>query len=143
MVKVTGTKGNIVDVQILGVGEVLRLLQQKQKRIIIGEELGIVRAGTFIQEEVKESIIGNRAEKKSVDSGNFANSIEFKKIAKDEGRVSPSSRKYPNGQTTDKVALILENGTSKIRPRRHFGNTKTRNQQKIKEIIEDEIKRNI
>ena len=133
MVGVKGTKGNLVQVEIHGIGEVMRQLQHANKQILQGADMGVVRAGTFIQEEVKESIIGNRPERKSVDTGKFANSINFKKTKKAEGKV----------ETNVSYAKHLEYGTSRIEPRRHFMNTKARNQGKIKEIIEKEIKRAI
>ena len=130
MVSVTGTKGNAVQVEVLGIAEVMRMLRAKGKQIAAGADLGVVRAGTYIQEEVKESIMGNRAEHKSVDTGEFVNSVEFIKTGKAKGKVES---KVP-------YAKNLEYGTSKMAPRRHFGNTKTRNQMKVKTIIDAEIK---
>ena len=141
MVSVTGTKGNVVQVEILGIGEVMRMLQSKGEQIEAGADFGVVRAGTFIQEEVKESIIGNRAEHKSVDRGTFANSIEFIKTGKAIGVVKPKKVSYPNGQNTEEVATILEYSATILGgPRSHFRNTKTRNEKKIKDIIDAEIK---
>lgn len=141
MAKVKGTHGNIVDVQILGVNEVMRMLQAKGHKIKKGADFGVVRAGTFVQEEVKESIMGNRAEHKSVDTGRLANSIEFNKTGEAQGIVKPKNKRYPkSSSTTEEVATILELGTSRIDPRRHFGNTEKRNRGKVKDIIEREIK---
>ena len=143
MVRVTGGGGKAVNVQILGVGEVMRMLRAKGKKIERGADFGVVRAGTFIQEEVKESIIGNRAEPKSVDSGRLANSIEFEKTGKAQGVVKPKKEGYPNSKaTTEDVATFMEYGTSRNpHPRSHFRNTKTRNINKVEDIIKSEIKR--
>ena len=74
----------------------------------------------------------------------FANSIEFKKTGNAQGVVKPRKEQYPNSKSnTLDVALILEKGTSTRTPRRHFGNTKTRNEKKIKDIIDSEIKDNL
>jgi len=141
MVQVKGTKGNIVQVEIFGINEVIRQLQASKQAIFNGADMGVVRAGTFIQEEVKESIIGNRAETKSVDTGLFGNSIEFKKTGEAQGIVQPRKDRYPKSKSnTQDVALILEKGTTTRTARRHFGNTKTRNEKKIKEIIDNQIK---
>ena len=130
MVTVTGTKGNPVQVEVLGINEVMRMLQAKGQQITAGADFGVVRAGTYIQEEVKESIMGNRAEHKSVDTGRFANSVEFIKTGKIQGKV----------ESQVPYAQHLEYGTSRIAPRRHFSNTKTRNETKVKTIIDAEIK---
>ena len=141
MVKVTGRTGQLINVQMLGVGEVMRRLRLFGKEIESSADLGVIKAGAYIEEEVKESIIGNRVEHKSVTTGQFAKSIEFTKTGKAIGVVAPKKEKYPNSkQTTKDIALMMEKGTSRILPRRHFGNTKTRNTKKIKEIIANEIK---
>lgn len=141
MVKVFGTKGNVVNVEILGIGNVMRMLRSAGKKIESGADLGVIRAGGFIEEEVKESIIGNRAENKSVDSGLFANSIEFKKIGHAVGIIKPKRKKYPNStQTTEDIAKILEFSSNiKRGPRRHFGNTAKRNRIHVRDIINGEV----
>ena len=103
MVKVIGTKGNAVKVEIHGIREVIRLLGRKGLQIKTGADRGVVRAGAFIQEEVKESIIGNRPEPKSVDTGLFANSIEFKKTGFAQGIVQPRKDRYPNSNTNTRI----------------------------------------
>ena len=143
MVGVTGRTGKVVDIEILGLSETMRMLRAKGKQIALGADFGVVKAGTFIQEEVKESIMGNRVEHKSVTTGQFANSIEFEKTGKAQGVVKPKKETYPGtSTTTEDVATIIEY-SDKIKggPRRHFRNTKTRNQDKVESIIESEIKK--
>lgn len=140
MTKVIGTRGKVVNFQVLGISETVRMLQVVGKKIEAGADFGVVRAGTFIAGEVKESIAGNRVEHKSVDTGLLINSIEFDKTGKAEGVIRPKRDAYPNGQNTQDVATILEFGTSRIHPRSHFRNTKTRTQSKAKDIIKKEIK---
>lgn len=115
-----------VNVEITGVGEAIRLMHQKGKEILDGKDAKTLQAANFIQQEVQESIIGNRAEMKSVDTGNFANSIDVNKI-----------QDFVYAIFTDvEYAKFLEYGTSKMLPRYHFRNTLARNRLKIKEIIE-------
>jgi len=145
MAKVIGRTGKAIDIQMLGINEVIRNLQIKGKQIEMGADFGVVRAGGLIEEEVKESIAGNRVEPKSVTTGQLANSIIFDKTGKAEGVVKPKKETYPGtSTTTEDTALFMEYGTStRPYPRSHFRNTKTRNQDKVEEIIESEIKKAI
>ena len=140
MVRVVGTRGNLVNIHVLGIAVVMDRLRRAGKEIESSVDLGVVKAGAFVEEEVKESIMGNRVELKSVDTGRLGNSIEFNKKGKAHGVVEPRSEKYPNGATTTEVATILEYGTSRIVPRKHFKNTETRTKGKVKDIIANEIK---
>lgn len=141
MAKVTGTKGNVVDIEVRGIGEVMRRMRAAGMKIQNASDLGVVKAGGYVEEEVKESIMGKRAEPKSVDTGRLGNSIEFTKTGKAEGKVEPKGDTYPGTSTTTKeVATSLEYGTSKISPRRHFRNTEARTKDEVKGIIAGEIK---
>lgn len=138
--KVKSSRGGFVEIEMLGVNEVIRRLRREGKEIEGAADLGVVQAGGFIEEEVKESIAGNRAEVKSVDTGRFGNSIEFNKTGEAEGIVKPKEETYPGTSTTTQdVATLMETGTSWILPRLHFTNTKTRNKKKIRDIIQTEI----
>jgi HK97 gp10 family phage protein len=146
MAKVTGTKGNVVSYEVKGIAELLKKMEKAKVQIENGADLGVMRAASFVEEELKESIAGRRpaVSVKSVDTGLFLNSIEVKRLGKAEAKVYPRRKKYPNSnQTTQDVALALEKGTSRILPRRHFKNTETRNKDKIKKIIDEEIKHNM
>ena len=131
MVKVTGTKGNIISVQFLGIGEVTRRLRLANIQIKAGADFGVVRAGAFVEEEVKESVAGNRAEHKSVDTGHFINDIKFDKTGHAEGKVHAPTTPYA-GYVEHSVRI--EGG-----PRRHFKNTEKRTKNKVKDIIKGEI----
>ena len=140
MVKVVGTRGRTVDIQVLGVGAVMTRLLLQNKKIESSADLGVVKAGAYVEEEVKESIMGRRAETRSVDTGRLGNSIEFTKTGKAEGKVEPKGDNYPGTSTNTKdVATHLEYGTSSLPPRRHFRNTEARNKGKVKDIIKKEI----
>ncbi len=140
MVKVIGTRGKVVDIEVLGIAAVMDRLRRAGKEVESSADLGVVKAGGFVEEEVKESIMGHRPEPRSVDTGRLGNSIEFEKTAKAQGVVKPRKENYPGGANTQDVATYLEFGTSRIPPRRHFRNTKTRNQDKVRDIIDKEIR---
>jgi len=143
MAQIIGRTGKAVQVHFLGINNVMMRLQLLNKQIELGADLGVVRAGAFIEEEVKESITGGRAEPKSVTSGKLANSIEFVKTGKAQGVVKPKKQNYPGtSTTTEDTAMFMEYGTSnRPYPRSHFRNTKTRNEDKVEDIINSEIKK--
>ena len=82
MVKVESTRGGFVNIEIHGIQQVRMFLARKNKFIFTAAEIGLISAGNFVQQEVQESIIGNRAEPKSVDTGKFANSITLRPLGK-------------------------------------------------------------
>ena len=138
MVRVKGTKGNVVQFDIKGISSVVKQLNAANHKIEFGADFGVVRAATFITEEVQESIAGNRVETKSVDTGALVKSIDVAKLGKAKAKVYPKKDVYKNSNTnTQMVAFILEHGSSKILPRRHFKNTE------IKDIIDDEVKQKL
>jgi len=92
-------------------------------------ETGLKKAGMHLQNEVKSSIAGRRAEPTSVDTGRFLNSVDM--ISTDVSATIFSPLDY---------SMHLEYGTSRITARKHFNNSKDRNQAKIISIIKDNIK---
>ena len=78
--KVASSSGGFVTVEVKGVAQAIELIRQKGQDILNGTDAKVFQAANFIQQEVQESIIGNRTETKSVDTGNFANSIEVSKV---------------------------------------------------------------
>ena len=133
MVKITGSSGKTVDVEIRGVAEVIEELRRINRDIKDDLQLTTVRMGTFMEEEVKDSILGNRAEKKSVDTGTLANSIKVSFPGEYTAVVKPERKSYSKGGTsTVQVAGFLEYGTTRITPRRHFRNSESRNKSKIR-----------
>lgn len=123
--KVASSSGGFVNVEIKGVSEAIQAIRQKGKDIKNGTDAKVFQAANFLQQEIQESIAGNRTEVKSVDTGNFANSIEVEKVKDLEYSV----------QTDVEYSKFLEYGTSKIAPRMHFRNSLNNNKQKIIEII--------
>ena len=143
MVRVKGSKGKKPNVEIKGLAESKRFLNQKGKDIENALEGEVFRNANFLQQEVQESIVGNRAEPKSVDSGKFANSISLDKLGPLTFKIYPQRRTYTGGTTTSDVAVLLEFGTTKIQPRRHFRNSTARNKPKIVKNIKSAINRAI
>ncbi len=123
-----------IKMNIVGIGFTSSLLKNASRATKEKADKGIRKAAFFIENEVKQSISGHRAEHRSVDTGNFLNSILPifpKKLSANIG-----SNKYPV-----KYANSLEfNSNIRGGPRRHFGNTKIRNENNVKKIIEEEIK---
>lgn len=113
-----------VGIQITGVKKTNLYLSEKE--ILINKEtsIGLTKAAFYIQNEVKLSIAGHKAEPTSVDTGRFLNSIAID-IKKDEAIIySPVS-----------YAKYLEFGTSRIKARRHFLNTKLREKGNVVNLL--------
>jgi len=109
---------------MIGAKETRRFVAGKHIQLNMDVSDGLANAGEYLKKEVKQSIRGFRAEKRSVDTGEFLNSVE---VHTENKTVIVSS--------DAKQAKILEHGTSKIKPRRHFNNSADRNKNKMKDII--------
>jgi hypothetical protein len=133
----------MVNIEIKVIAEVIDRIRQMGQDIKQGVDVATLQGANLIQGEVQESIDGNRAEPRSVSTGTFGNSIVVDKVQDAEYKIYPSNETYPNGTTVEEVALMLEYGTSRISPRRHFGNTVDRNQLKVIEMVDLEIKKAI
>jgi len=119
----------MVSVIVEGAKEAKRFLDNKQMKLsnsLIPQ--AIKDATIFLQGEVKLSIAGNRAEPKSVDTGRFLNSVDLV-TTKDNGAVF-TDLSYAKG---------LEFGTSRLKARKHFNNSKDRNAEKIKQIVQKDV----
>lgn len=125
MVEVIGTSGRIVNVEIKGIAEAMRVIREKGKDIVNDKDAKTAQAANFLQQEIQESIVGNRSEIKSVETGKFANSINVQKIEPFKYSV----------ETDVEYSKYLEYGTIFIQPRMHFRNSLSRSRQKIVTII--------
>jgi len=114
---------------VKGLAETKLFLAKKKFNTKKNAKIGIKKATLFVQGEVKESIAGRRSEPTSVDTGRFLNSVDFS-LDKFDGRIF-SNVPYSG---------FLEFGTSRLKARRHFNNSKDRNKGKIRNIINKEIK---
>lgn len=116
-------------VQILGLAKIGTLLAFAHKTVTDQRKKGMREAGLFMQNEVKSSIAGKRAEPTSVDTGRFLNSVDME-----------------HDDTTAKIyseldySKYLEFGTSRIPARKHFNNSLDRNRKEIRKIISKNIK---
>jgi len=120
-----------IGIQVLGIPSTMAFLKTKNKKALELTNAAIIKAGFFIEAEVKESIAGKRAEPKSVDTGRFMGSVK-------------ASQKQPLTATIEsnvEYAKHLEYGTSRMKPRSHFRNTASRNETKVKDFVEKEIKK--
>ena len=117
-------------IKVMGADKVVAMLGKKKEDIQKAVTTGVNKAALFIEGEVKESISGHRAEKRSVDTGNFLRSPTTKMLGKSEAEV------YSDTQ----YAKHLEFGNSALAPRWHFRNTRDRNSSKVIEIIKNEVK---
>lgn len=133
------SKTPYVQVEIKGVAEVMRMLAVKKQAITDQTDAGVMQASNLMQQEVQESVIGNRSESKSVDTGRFGNSIEVNKEAWAHFTIKPEGT-YPNGTPVQQVATWLEYGTDRILERRHFRNTLARKEKDVRDMIAKAIK---
>lgn len=117
-----------VSIEVKGLTGAKAFIASKGKRAELLVNRGLSRSAILVQGEVKDSIAGNRAEKKSVDTGRFLNSVSIK-VSKLTAQVF----------SLVKYADFLEFGTSKFTGRRHFRNTAHRVKPKIVNIIQAEI----
>ncbi|RLG00041.1 MAG: hypothetical protein DRN49_03540 [Thaumarchaeota archaeon] len=122
----------MIGVEVLGVNEVVKNLKHMNKKTLKNVNNAIHKAGLFLQGEVKLSIAGWKKEPRSVDTGRFLDSVET------------DNSKFLESIVLSKVhyAKYLEYGTSKIKPpRRHFRNSKARNEKKILGFVKEAVKK--
>lgn len=122
----------MISMKVIGAKENKRFLKKKSNEIKAGAQEGLTKAALHVQNEVKLSIAGRKAEKRSVDTGRFMGSVD-KEVGKFDAIVF-SDLEY---------SKFLEFGTSRFRARRHFQNTKAREKKKIIQILQKEIDRKI
>ena len=121
--------GRVV-VGIAGVKEFVGRLNDFDRDKVTEVDKAVHESGFFLQGEVKESIAGQRAEPRSVDTGRFLNSVEV-----------DNSRPLVSEVGSDvEYAEALEYGSSRMMPRAHFQNSVLRNADRILEFIKNAIK---
>ena len=125
----------MISINVKGIASTTTFLALKSKEATEKAEVAIKKAGFYIQDEVVQSIAGQRAENRSVDTGFFMNSILS--IFPTKLSANIGCNKYPVPYANN----LEYNASIRGGPRRHFGNTKTRNEKKIKEFVNSEIKK--
>jgi len=118
----------MISAHITGIRKAQAYLLAKKVVVKKQEQVGLNKAALFLQGEVKQSIAGHRNEPTSVDTGRFLNSVDTS-VGKDDAIVF----------TNLPYAPPLEFGTTRIKARKHFRNSKDRNKQKMVEIMQREI----
>ena len=128
-----------------GVGEVVRRMNAGNQKITNNIEAEVVRMGAFIEDEVKESLAGNRAEHQSVDTGTLIKSIKAKKVGNMRMMIAPERKSYSGAKTTtEDTAAFMEYSKDIVGgPRAHFKHTEKRNAHKIQKEIEKEVKKGV
>lgn len=121
----------MIQIEIKGIESARNFIEKAGKEAYVRANKAIIKSGFYIQGEIQSSIAGQRAETRSVDTGRFLNSIK-------------AEQKQPLTSTISsnvKYSKFLEYGTSRMKPRAHFRNTVARNELKVKEFVEKELKK--
>ena len=121
-----------MDIKITGIEDTGLVLEAKRDGVERGRREGLASAGQLLEAEIMSSITGAKAEPRSIDTGEFLNSIDSK--ASDDSFVVSSSALH---------SIFLEKGTSKMPPRRHFENSLERRRQDIINKISGDIRSNV
>lgn len=117
-----------------GVSRTMKNLKDTKVKITDNITNNLNDTGLLMEREVKESIAGRKAEKRSVDTGQFLGSPKFKLLKKSVIIFSnlPQSVWMEFGTKTKK-------GKTKIVERRHFRNSLDRNKKTIKDIFQRKL----
>ena len=121
----------MISIQIKGIESAQQFIKKCGKDTFDNANKAIIKAGFYVEGEVKESIAGHRAEHVSVDTGRFLNSV---KAEQQQPLTATISTNVP-------YATFLEYGTSKFSGRHHFTNSAKRNEVKVRDFVEAEIKK--
>ena len=122
-----------ISIQIKGIEEAKQFLKNTSSKTFEAANKAIVKAGFYVEGEVKESIAGQRAEQRSVDTGRFLNSVK-------NVQNQPLTASV---ETNVEYAKFLEYGTTKMQPRHHFTNSAKRSEPKVKEFVQAEINKTL
>jgi len=120
---------NMLNVQVKGLRKAIRHLGKNRAKKLSALNQSIHNAGFLLEGEVKNSIAGRKAEPRSVDTGQFMNSVSTDNSKRFQSRVF----------TAVKHGRYLEYGTSRIKPRRHFQNSGYRLKPKIIKNIQSAL----
>ena len=126
---------------------------------LIALNQGVHEAGYILQDEIIQSIHGNRAEPTSVDFGFFGSNVEvdvskpFQSIVYTNVKyakfleygtslhfITPKTKKALRWKVKNEVFFSKGHMVSGIKPRRHFGNSSIRMKPVIQQYIEEKMK---
>lgn len=119
----------MVKIIVNGISDVVSLLKKSKRVIDQNANVGVNKATFYVQGKVKESIARGTNAPVAVDTGAFLRSVDLAST-KDEGIVFSDIHH----------AKYVEYGTSYMKSRPHFRNTAAKEEHKVKDIIEQEIK---
>jgi len=117
-----------VKINIFGVKSTAAFLILRKKLVEKATTKGLKKAALFVRGEVSTSIARGTNAPVAFDTGEFSRTVDFSVGKKDAIVFSPKS-----------YGGFVEFGTSRMGARPHFRNTKSKNKQKIKEILKKEI----
>lgn len=121
-----------VHITVIGTEEVQKMLQKANEKVLVETEKAMSEITSFMVDEVKESVMGRRAEPKSFDTGHFAGNI-----------FGTSTALTGTIYTEVEYAQFLEYGTIKLDGRLHFRNSYSRNKEKITDWLGNAVNRAI
>jgi len=119
-----------ITMMIQGIPNAVRFITRKKLGIDAGITVGMIEGGNDLKNEVKESIAGRKSEPRSIDTGEFYESI-------DVGTTKTSATVFSDVDH----AKFMEYGTSRIPERRHFRNSMARKRSKIVEDVNSAVKK--
>lgn len=120
--------------KVFGVANTIKFLTAKNVAIkTIAVPRGLMNGAKIMKNEVEASIAGQRAEKRSVDTGAFLHNILIRALSSDTIAILTDFN-YPP---------YLEFGTSRIPARRHFSNSMERKRNEAIYEIQKEIRKTI
>lgn len=115
----------VANIKVKGIPTQLARMKAIEVKIKANVNNAINHAGVELKEEIKESIAGNRGEKRSYDTGKFHDSITAKGSNQFQSVVS----------TPVPYAIFLEHGTVKMDERRHFANSLNRKKSDVISMV--------
>jgi len=119
-----------IKLKIKGIDSTREFLKKQNINKLRQVENAMTQVALFMEGEVKQSIAGQKAEPRSVDTGRFLNSVQGR-------NPFPLSAKISSNVPYSKH---LEYGTTRIKARRHFRNSLERNRTKIIRFVKDKLK---
>lgn len=118
-----------VKIEIQGIEEFKRTMQEKQNKIKNELPKSVQKATLYIHSKVKESIARGVNAPTAVDTGRFLNSVDFETTGENQAKVF----------TNLSYAQYIEYGTKKMAARPHFHNTAIVEANNVKEVMKSEI----
>lgn len=112
-------------IKVKGIKQLLRNIEVKRGEIERRARESLLKAGFFLEGEIKQSIAGRRAEPESVDTGRFMGSVHTTRTGPYVVLVSSEVFYGP----------FLEYGTVKMTARGHFRNSAARNRKAILDLF--------